>query len=328
MSKRGSYPAAALLNRSCFIRLLCCVGYCYFATLLAMHHALERHEHAQVQVGSDQQSDSSTRVLHSSKNAKTLQLRPAATSFCLRWNDPFDIDQWWTHQPTWVEDPSSTNATHSCFTKLPDNSPRSTFLRNVYNAQWQGDCTKLKQVHLPSGGFTAGVSRLLYHYLVYMIKSNYTEPWTFTKKRDDANWLWATKNTSHWAYCPKEDLSCYILPLTPCPLKYDATQTNDNQSSAVMYREDHFENPTGYHEKKVWLFQYMMRYKKHVRQRVAQMMHDEYPPGPEGGKNCTIMHVRRGDAGLPRYPYRRYAAVSEYIEIGNVQPGDTIVLLT
>jgi len=44
--------------------------------------------------------------------------------------------------------------------------------------------------------------------------------------------------------------------------------------------------------------------------------------------NCTVMHVRRGDAGLAAPPYRRYAAVSEYIEAARIGRGETILLLT
>jgi hypothetical protein len=39
------------------------------------------------------------------------------------------------------------------------------------------------------------------------------------------------------------------------------------------------------------------------------------------------MHVRRNDAGLNN-DGRRYTSVSEYLKVGNVQKGDTIVLLT
>ena len=40
------------------------------------------------------------------------------------------------------------------------------------------------------------------------------------------------------------------------------------------------------------------------------------------------MHVRRGDAGLARPPFRRYAPLSEYIEAANVSSGEHVVLLT
>lgn len=38
--------------------------------------------------------------------------------------------------------------------------------------------------------------------------------------------------------------------------------------------------------------------------------------------------VRRGDSGMPRPPFRRYAAVQEYIDKANIQKGANIVLLT
>ena len=50
-------------------------------------------------------------------------------------------------------------------------------------------------------------------------------------------------------------------------------------------------------------------------------------PSIAPGVPCTAMHIRRNDAGLNN-DGRRYASVSEYLEVGNVQKGDTIVLLT
>ena len=43
---------------------------------------------------------------------------------------------------------------------------------------------------------------------------------------------------------------------------------------------------------------------------------------------CTTMHVRRGDAGFPRQPYRRYAAVQEYLDAASVAEGSNVFLLT
>jgi hypothetical protein len=40
------------------------------------------------------------------------------------------------------------------------------------------------------------------------------------------------------------------------------------------------------------------------------------------------MHIRRGDAGFPKQTYRRWAAVQEYIDAGNVKAGASIMLLT
>jgi hypothetical protein len=54
---------------------------------------------------------------------------------------------------------------------------------------------------------------------------------------------------------------------------------------------------------------------------LRQRLHVQYP--------CTMMHVRRADAGVPsRQPYRRYAAVQEYLDEAHVEEGDNIVLLT
>lgn len=42
--------------------------------------------------------------------------------------------------------------------------------------------------------------------------------------------------------------------------------------------------------------------------------------------SCTAIHVRRGDVAFGKG--RRYAAVQEYLDAGNVSRGETIILLT
>lgn len=66
-----------------------------------------------------------------------------------------------------------------------------------------------------------------------------------------------------------------------------------------------------------------MRPKQAMRYKLMEMRQSIDLPLP-----CTTMHVRRGDAGFPRPPYRRYAAVQEYLDAASVAEGDNIMLLT
>jgi hypothetical protein len=76
-------------------------------------------------------------------------------------------------------------------------------------------------------------------------------------------------------------------------------------------------------EEALWLRDYLLRPRQIFRQKAFEMrqtIDTDYP--------CTMMHVRRGDAGFPRAPFRRYAAVQEYIDAARIQRGDNILLLT
>jgi hypothetical protein len=44
--------------------------------------------------------------------------------------------------------------------------------------------------------------------------------------------------------------------------------------------------------------------------------------------NCTAIHIWRGDSGLPRTPFRRYAGISEYLQTGNIGQDEVIFILT
>ena len=72
-----------------------------------------------------------------------------------------------------------------------------------------------------------------------------------------------------------------------------------------------------------WQRQYMMRPKHVMRIELYKMKQILNLPLP-----CVTMHVRRGDAGFPRAPYRRYAAVQEYLDAADVEEGANIFLLT
>ena len=234
------------------------------------------------------------------------------TRFCLPWTSDFDIDEWWTHRYDWDEDRIATNITHQCFQRI-DDPARLEFLRKVHQVQWHGNCSLLQQSYMINSGYGASFSVILKAFYSTMVSGKFQKPYQMTKHWHGAVWLFATRDNSSWAYCPQRSMGCFLLPLSNCPPK--------------DYRADPIPRPgaVGRDPRYAYLRQYMNRYKKIVRHRIIETLHNDYPSVP---LPCTTMHVRRGDAGLPRAPYRRYAAVSEYLQTGNVQAGENIVLLT
>jgi len=120
------------------------------------------------------------------------------------------------------------------------------------------------------------------------------------------------RDNSSWAWCPETDLNCYILPVSSCPPVYGR---NDGVKGNALKEPE-----------RQWLRWHLTKFRQHVRKKLYDTMHATDFPDPTFP--CAAMHVRRGDAGLPRFPFRRYAALSEYIEVGRVEPGDNVVLLS
>lgn len=89
-----------------------------------------------------------------------------------------------------------------------------------------------------------------------------------------------------------------------------------------MHADD---RPTQEEEKKqfLWLRNYLLRPRQSMRHKVYKMKQQLEVKLP-----CTTIHVRRADVAYAQSPFRRYAAVAEYLEIGQVKKGDNIVLLT
>lgn len=278
-----------------------------------------------------EQMDNSTFTLPGGENAdkksslsflasELPEIHDTVLSFCREWDDNnFDVDNWWVHHPEWEEGPS--NITHYCMQRIEDGD-RVDFLRKVYNVEWHGNCSRAKQQYMVNSGYGASFTTILKPFYSGMLASNFEEPFQMTRHWDGAVWLFSTKDNSSWAYCETHDMNCYLLPLSKCKPVYNGDASGNGVPN---YRQDSFARVTPDNTQYSWLRRYMNRYKKIVRKQVTDTLHKEYP---KANLPCTAMHVRRGDAGLPRPPFRRYAAVSEYIEAGNIQPGDSIVLLT
>lgn len=225
---------------------------------------------------------------------------------CAPWN--IQADEWWLHKPDY--EVSLENETHFCFAPVSD-SEKANFLRRIHRRQWSngGRCDQLETSVETNAGFGAS-----HRWLVLSFFHAHKNDKPFQIEWNPRRWLYAAANRSSWAYCPSEDITCYYLPISPC----GRNVTTPKHEVARMDRDDNREKLEF-----LWLQHYMMRPRQQFRRKLYEMkaqLDIKYP--------CTTMHIRRGDSGLPRPPYRRYAAVQEYIDAAGIKEGDNIVLLT
>lgn len=227
------------------------------------------------------------------------------SSFCVSWDT--DGDDFWTHNPDW--EVTDENETHYCFAPIQDTK-KADFVRNLHTLQWnEAKCTQVETSVQTNSGYGASV-----RWLVLAFMHAYRNGRPFQIEWSKRRWLYATNDISHWAYCESEDITCYYLPISPCNRvvaepKHEATRWDKDNEEELM--------------EALWLQAYMLRPRQVYRRKLFEMRQKlkvQYP--------CTTMHIRRGDAGLPRPPYRRYAAVQEYIDMAELKEGENIVLLT
>lgn len=214
---------------------------------------------------------------------------------CASWEK--NLDNFWLHHADWEVSHEDSNS--FCFSRIK-NEEKADFYKRVYELQWihKGKgCADSIQAFQSNAGYAASVNQIIYGFW-----SAYKEgaPFQITKHREQMEWMFAPKNESSWGYCPTKDMNCYYLPLSDCPAIVGAEQ---------KYRAV---RPSGREENKLfqWLRLYATRPKQHVRKKVYDFITkvQGMPPLP-WDTNCTAMHVRRGDSGFVKFPWRRYAAV-------------------
>ena len=230
---------------------------------------------------------------------------------CVGWDK--NVDSWWTHHPTW--EISALTETSQCFQPIK-NAEKATYLQQVYDNQWKGNCDNVTRSTQINSGYSAATN-----WLAYAFRYATMEGKPFQISRHDFPWLFGPQSESSWAYCSSQDITCFILPLSKCerdfvPKKELGSYNNDRKWSQPSHDQK---------EKKVfnWLKQYMMRPNQEMRRQLMVMRQPLKLTPP-----CTTMHVRRADSGMPERPYRRYASVQEYLDVGKVEEGETILLLT
>ena len=264
----------------------------------------------------------------------------------------FDVDEWWTHHPDWRI--VSETGEHYCFAKFPE--PRGAFFRNLYKNQFLHDgninitadddgMDIYQRTQLPPARrncshvfrypqVTSGVGAMLGGQMqaLYMAQK-LQRPFQMSLRRTRAHWKYVglsaaqllvkgKNQTPHWSWCPTVGLDCFILPISNCPHVYDPDLIDNLQYAPGPRAPDY----RGY-------VQYLLRFQHKVRWRLRRYMdeHDGHIHNHHRHNilaNCTAFHIRRGDAGLPGPPYRRYPSLLEYIHAGHVRPDEPIVLLT
>ncbi|CAB9518930.1 expressed unknown protein [Seminavis robusta] len=271
------------------------------------------------------------------------------SSFCCgRWD--VDADPWWIHHPDWqvVPDVEDITDVGFCFAPIQNLDHKQT-MQQLHLQQWGVDigernanvslqelssiipesynftdstnntnainCSNLVTTVPISSGYGASMSFL---YGTFWFAFTQHLPFQIIKR---GPWMYATANVNHsWAYCPDQDASCLYLPLSPCS-RYRAEQPKQTRRAN---QRDHLQAMQW-----LWMRDYMARPNQGFRQALTKLQEPYVPLLKDS--NCIALHVRRGDAGVPRKPFRRYAAIQEYLDLLPNQTANskrTIFLLT
>ena len=227
---------------------------------------------------------------------------------CFTWDEEDKANTFWLEHPDY--DIAYENLEQSCFTPIADPE-RADFLRQVYQLQWHSNCSKDVQTHQINNGFGASLGVQAEVFLKVFQRGL---PYQMTKHWEGMHWLYVPHDNTSWAWCPSTDFHCYFLPISNCP--------------PVWGRHDRVPNRERIHNatQLLWIQWYLARPLHKVRRRVVELLHNRFPAPIS--LPCTTMHVRRSDAGFAQRPFRRYAALSEYLQAANVGKGEAVVLLT
>jgi len=209
-------------------------------------------------------------------------------TFCVPWN--VDTDAWWTHNPDWHV--SHENDTHYCFSLIED-SRKAQFFRDIYQVQFQGNCSNVLVKKMTSSGFAADM-RSIIDGLNIAKRNNkpfqlFTNFWQYVSTKDGQS------------VCPRKDMFCYFLNLTNCDTPFKKEDVRKNQIGPNL----HVTREPG-----TWFREYATRQQTWLRREVylysTQHINITTP--------CMAMHVRRADVVLHNKLSRKYHPISEYIE--------------
>ena len=246
-----------------------------------------------------------------------------ADECCFPWS--VDLDEWRTHHPDWGVTRSERDM--YCLSKFKGR--KATFFRNLYKLQWglpaddndrtvastTRNCSDIFQNLQISSGMGKSIKAVLAGFVTAFGQNR---PYQLTKLSATSKWMYATNDTSSWGFCNTRDLNCYTLPIGNCVNTY-------NVSDPVNYHVGDVEllSKRSY----TWIYEYLMRFNHqslyHMQEQINQVSQIE-----KLSDNCTVIHVRRGDSGMPRSLHRKYLGLIEYIRVGNIGPKDPVLILT
>lgn len=129
---------------------------------------------------------------------------------CASWN--YDADDWWSQHPEF--EVSYEDHSTFCFSKIQDQR-KADFFRRIHNVQWNvSNCSAVLQRQQINSGWAASFGRVADSVWAAV---HHEQPVQMTKHWEGMQWLYSTNDTDSWAYCPNKDMSCYMLPISPCP---------------------------------------------------------------------------------------------------------------
>ena len=222
-------------------------------------------------------------------------------TYCLSWN--VDSDEWWTHHVDW----EVTNETDEgyCFSPMDGENKRS-LLRRLYHIQFRSDCAQARTKRMWNSGWGADFANIV-DGLNKALESN--QPTTL---KNPFWWKYAVKKDGSDPVCPKQDMSCYFLPLSRC------TPDPDKAWPGIFYN---YWQPSFLSEQNRLLTWYATRPQTWLRREVYEFSKKIPLITP-----CTVFHVRRSDVILDP-SVRRYFGIEEYMN-ATESITKTIFLLT
>jgi hypothetical protein len=208
---------------------------------------------------------------------------------CSLWET--DMDDWWQVHPDW--EPHAENLTHTCFRPIPHEAP-AAMLRRIYHNQFLGNCEKVMTRNIVPHGYGSSIGWLGVGFWTALQQHR---PFQANKHWEGFRWIYAPPYNLNevpqglnrsWAACPRQDHTCYFLPISNCTV--DDVRSTDVYNGRITKKMNSVTR-----EEYAWLLSYLTRPHQKVRQRMVQLMRDEAPHLPPGN-SCTWIHVRRGDA--------------------------------
>ena len=232
---------------------------------------------------------------------------------CFDWED--NSDEWVIHHPTW--EVSLQNDTHVCFHTI--DTPRTRFLKKVYENQWYGDCSKVYTGPMWNSGWGATFGNVANGLLKGLGNQR---PFQIKFEHSGQYWMYATlkNNNEDNSACPTKDMFCYFLPLTNC----SASKTILKGKNAPGYghvvptnsNNDYYYTPWRNRRlaHRYWLQQYATRPQHYLRKKLYNFLQQNMT---NFQTPCIAIHVRRSDVILDRSP-RKYYSIANYLQ--NIPP--------
>ena len=201
------------------------------------------------------------------------------TQCCASWN--VNADKWWLHHPDW--EVTVENETSYCFAPM-SNREKARYFSDVHKVQWgisddnatvgRVDCSKARQIWQIGSGWGAASNWVLKPFL-----HAYRNHTPFQLSKAHLPWLYGPQHNTSWAYCEEQDLSCYILPISPCPRMKMHPKTSPAPPSVGLPRGAHDAQEYEWHK------EYLMRPTTLHRRKAYELLAKFNIQQP-----CTTMH--------------------------------------